>query len=132
MVDFDEYRRPSDPMCYQHPGVLWAISPDAQISVRLIHTTDWRKKVKKTKSEKLAILRRYSLSGEFLAIFDPLLAIFSKNLCSRGFRFYGMIKLYIWVRFSHFPPLVDFFLKSPCAHIYVTRLSCFCCTEPNI
>ena len=70
---------PGNISLYQHPGVLWAISPDTQISVRLIHTTDWRKKVKKTKSEKLAILRRYSLSGEFLAIFDPLLAIFSKN-----------------------------------------------------
>ena len=39
---------------------------------------------------------------------------------SRGLHWYGMILLYFWVRFSHFPPLVDFFLslKSPSLHMW--------------
>ena len=42
-----------------------------------------------------------------------------KTLASRGLHYYGILLLYIWVKFKHFPPLVDFSsLKSPSRHMW--------------
>ena len=72
---------------------------------------------------RLAILRRFKPSGEFISHFGHILGhfIFSrKPLCSRGFCYHGMIILCIWLNFSHFPPLVEFSsLKSPSRHMRV-------------
>ena len=49
-----------------------------------------------------------------------------KTLASRGLHYYGMILPYIWVRFKHFPPLVDFSsLKTPSRHM-CSRLGLQC------
>ena len=79
-----------------------------------------KKVKKKTKSEKLAIFGRFTPSGYFfLAILAILGYFLKKKLCSRGLHYYGMILLCIWVRFKHFPPLVDFSsLKTPPRHMW--------------
>ena len=70
---------------------------------------------RKQKVKNWPFLKQFTPSGEFLG---PFLAIFSQTLASRGLHYYGMILLYIWVRFKHFPPLIDFFsLKSPSPHM---------------
>ena len=56
---------PGNISLYQHPGVLWAISPDTQISVRLIHTTDWRKKWRKLKVKNLPFWDDIHSQGNF-------------------------------------------------------------------
>ena len=38
-----------------------------------------------------------------------LLTVSPKKTFSRGLRYFGMILLYFWVRFSHFPPFGRFF-----------------------
>ena len=71
--------------------------------MRKSHLEPSEKKMKKTKSEKLAILRRYTPSVEFVTHFWPFWPFSPKPLFSRGFHYYGMILLYFWVRFGHFP-----------------------------
>ena len=52
--------------------------------------------------------------GGCYRVFEVCLTIFGhflqKRTFSWGLRYYGMILQYFWVRFSHFPPLVDFFI----------------------
>ena len=65
-----------------------------------------------------AIYSLREIFGHFGHLFGPFLTISQNPLCSRGLRYYGMILLYIWVRFIHFPPLVDFSsLKTPSRYI---------------
>ena len=77
--------------------------------------------------------RSWGVQNAEKGIFGHFGHFLKKNLCSRGLHYYGMILLYIWVRFKHFPPLVDFsFLKTPSCHmwprryVYLTRLFIFC------
>ena len=80
-----------DPIALNGTWALLAHHPKSPIQ------SEWIKKVKKT-TPKVAILRRFTHSGEFF------LAI--------------MLLLYIWVRFKNLPPLVDFsLLKTPSRHM---------------
>ena len=82
-----------------------------------------------------AIYSLREIFGHFGHLFGPFLTISQNPLCSRGLRYYGMILLYIWVRFIHFPPLVNFsLLKTPSRHIIPiwplpALLACLCVCE---
>ena len=80
-----------------------------KLPFRTIGSKKWRKQT----YPKVAILWRLTPSGEFFSHFWPFLGhywLFSqKPLTSRGLHYYGMILLYIWVRFKNFPPLGDFY-----------------------
>ena len=91
-----------------------------KLPFRTIGSKKWRKQT----YPKVAILWRLTPSGEFFSHFWPFLGhywLFSqKPLTSRGLHYYGMILLYIWVRFKNFPPLVQFSsFKTPTSHICV-------------
>ena len=94
------------------------------------------------KSEENRLLQKWpfrgqlTLSGKSLSHFWPFLlplrqffAIFSKTF-SRGLHYYGMILLYCWVRFSHFPPLVDSFLLNHLLFIHLLA-NCILVRFPN-
>ena len=92
-----------------------------KLPFRTIGSKKWRKQT----YPKVAILWRLTPSGEFFSHFWPFLGhywLFSqKPLTSRGLHYYGMILLYIWVRFKNLSKLAYISLS----HRF-TELGCEC------
>ena len=75
----------------------------------------------------------YTFRVFFLAILAILGYFLKKKLCSRGLHYYGMILLCIWVRFKHFPPLVDFSsLKTPSRHMWPKKYFVGLASSPTL
>ena len=83
--------------------------PHSKVPFRAIREKRWRKlKVKNWPFWGDLHPQGFKLFLTILAILAVFGRFLKKKTFSWFFRYYGMILLYIWVRFSHFPPLADF------------------------